>query len=224
MSFKFKKANCVALGTFNIYVIQPSFLIDIGLLKNGEAAFHAGLTEPGFRTVATDGSCVWMVKPDRLVVETNDPTRNCGNDVAKILDALEWTPVTAIGSNAEFISENCTYDNFPRVPEHVDGEALQASVHHAIGIDGKIINIQLSRRPKEFELSFNFHCEIKATETKHKKGQLAKNELARRFASEFMTQRDQACSLIHSFFALEVNYEQNSNDSDCVRDVVDVSA
>lgn len=80
MAFTFKKATCVAAGTFNMYVIQPPWLTKIGIVQKGiEVAIGTDLDEPGFRYIPTRSPFRWFVSPQRIEVETREPEADCGS-------------------------------------------------------------------------------------------------------------------------------------------------
>ena len=50
MSFRFTSASCVAVGTFNIYIIQPQWLAQMGVWLKGEKFnLQTDLSRPGFK-------------------------------------------------------------------------------------------------------------------------------------------------------------------------------
>src|SRR5437667_1502871 len=101
--FAFKKAAAVAVGTFNMYIIQPNWLVQVGLFKEGvRVQMQADFTRPGFRFSAEETSYWWNVRPDRLILETESPEIDCGEPLRIVLDTLRWTPLTGIGTNLEF--------------------------------------------------------------------------------------------------------------------------
>ena len=87
VDFAFKKSSCVALGTFNIYVIQPALLADMGVIEPNDqlVRFEGDLTQPGFRFGATHCGN-WTVRPERLAVESCDPEFDCGRHVGACVE------------------------------------------------------------------------------------------------------------------------------------------
>ena len=87
MPFRFKKSSCVAVGTFNIYIIQPPWLRKVAILPAELAGvtMEAKLDEPGFRFTPAKLPIQWIVKPDRIEVLTTYPKYDCGSPVAEVL-------------------------------------------------------------------------------------------------------------------------------------------
>ena len=70
MPFRFDSANCVAVGTFNIYIIQPSWLSDRWIIPKGvKVAIGSRFDEPGFR-FHPQLRAQWVVKPSVIEVNT----------------------------------------------------------------------------------------------------------------------------------------------------------
>ena len=40
MAFRFKKAGCVVVGTFNMYIVQPPWLTKIGMFPPRDEGRH----------------------------------------------------------------------------------------------------------------------------------------------------------------------------------------
>ena len=77
VALRFKKASCVVVGTFNIYVVQPRLLAQLGLIPFGEPALvEQNLTQAGFRFIIESLQSQWTVRPDKLIVETTEPHFN----------------------------------------------------------------------------------------------------------------------------------------------------
>ncbi len=124
MPYKFRKASCVAVGTFNIYIIQPAWLTAVGIFPSeAEVTLQANLTRPGFRLSSVHMKTVWYVAPGRLAVESVSPHQNCGELMATVLDKLLWTPVSAIGNNVTYQADREAAEPFP---------ALDACAHSAV--------------------------------------------------------------------------------------------
>ena len=98
--------NCVAVGTFNIYIIQPVYLAQMGILKKGvEVRFDADMRQPGFRFAVKNSGLKWEVRPDRLTIESRSLSEDCGAALSQVIDNLQWTPMQAVGVNAVFTGD-----------------------------------------------------------------------------------------------------------------------
>ena len=160
VQFKFKQSSCVAIGTFNIYVVQPKLLAEMGVFKAAQPVMVFGdLTQPGIR-FEIDGM-TWVVRPERLAVESARPDVNCGQFVEKTLAALCWTPIMAIGINSVFTSPGESAKELPsclRLPEHPD--ATVRTVHACVPYGKSKINFALTRDQDGLTLSLNSHTDF----------------------------------------------------------------
>src|SRR5262245_44993370 len=101
MKFRFLKASCVAVGAFNVYIVQPQWLVAKNLLpRELEVVIESKMDEPGFRFYSNQLKVRWMVTPTRIVIETEDHTEDCGQVMAELLRCLPETPLVAVGNNA----------------------------------------------------------------------------------------------------------------------------
>lgn len=114
MPLHFRKASCVAVGTFNIYIIQPEWLTTAGVIKpETELTVEANLNRPGFRLSSPQMKSVWYVAPGRLAIETESPEEDCGYWMAEVLSRLRWTPIHAIGNNVSYACGRAEAEAFP---------------------------------------------------------------------------------------------------------------
>jgi hypothetical protein len=50
VAFGFKRANCVVVGTFNIYIVQPAWLEETGIIPKGSVvSIDSKIDASGFR-------------------------------------------------------------------------------------------------------------------------------------------------------------------------------
>ncbi len=97
MAFQFTKVNCVAVGTFNMYIIQPAWLAKVGIIPKGiGVAIESKLDEPGFRFWSPKLPVRWYVTPSRIQVETQRADADCGELVASVFKSLPETPLIAL--------------------------------------------------------------------------------------------------------------------------------
>jgi hypothetical protein len=164
MPFRFRKASCVAVGAFNVYVIQPRWLASRGLLPAGvELVLDTKLDEPGFRFQAAELKLRWIVTPTRLAIETDDPDEDCGAPMARLLALLPETPLLGVGNNVYY--ETTPADaaaglpEFPSTQTRPGEELRQRSFHAAVALGGCLHNLQLSLNPEAAELLTNAHLQ-----------------------------------------------------------------
>jgi len=204
----FKKATAVAVGTFNIYVIQPKWLAEVGIWPDpSQVQMASDLNRPGFRYRSEGLPTQWEVRPDRLILHTFSSADDCGGLLSSVLEKLAWTPLFGIGLNVEFEGDlaeldrartNCT----PPACEVPEGyELKQRTCHLGMARGDHIFNLQLSAYEKS-ELSINVHTDLK---DKGRQGYIT--ELARETCNRFFEIRDEAVSLATRIFALELKYE-----------------
>lgn len=213
MVFRFEKASCVVVGTFNMYIFHPQWLAKHEIIEKGmEVGIEANLTQPGFRFRFPEGKAIWSVAPNRLVIESRDPDTHCGHMVAKILRILPETPLFALGNNVHYQAELSELENlseaireFPRVdpptPEQsVVDRTFQVGVKRD---DFQTVNLQISLKEDSIDLACNVHVELANREKA--------NEEALDAAKQFFQDRTDATSLAqHAFGAL---FDYDSSDS-----------
>ncbi len=165
MKVQFKNASCVVVGTFNIFVIQPKLLTEMGLIPQGtNIKIQQDFSQPGIR-LQLDG-VTWVIRPDRLIVESGRQNEDCGTPLAVLLSHLVWTPVFAVGVNVTFsgvdIDESEIPDDF-RLP-NLEFATKQRTVHASVTEGERIFNVQLSAsktaESSNYELSLNSHTDF----------------------------------------------------------------
>ena len=163
MVFQFKSASCVAVGAFNIYIIQPNWLAAKGILPHDlELFIETKMDEPGFRFFSNSLPVRWLVTPTRIVIETEDANENCGEIMAQLLGFLPETPIVAVGINTSY-SASGEPSGIPDIPNYPIGEVLpdfqikqrafQAGVQH----QDCLYNVQLTLTNGETLLLTNTH-------------------------------------------------------------------
>ncbi|MHC4698783.1 MAG: hypothetical protein ACYTFA_18800 [Planctomycetota bacterium] len=104
MPFELTGRNIVVRGDFNRAIIRPKWLIRQGILPEGDVEFAVSDAADMPRLFKFAGF-QWTVAHDRLVVKPIVPDEgDPGPTVARVLEILEHTPVSAVGHN--FIFEN----------------------------------------------------------------------------------------------------------------------
>lgn len=198
MALRFKKASCVVVGTFNIYVVQPRLLAQLGLIPFGEPALvEQNLTQAGFRFVIESLQSQWTVRPDKLIVETSEPLKDCGGDLSKVISALQFTPVTGVGLNVEFEGEpELCRESIPEFAVPNETQIVQRTVHVALNKLGRTYNFQIASTNLATELSVNVHCELDGQD------QSASIACATQLLREFLSIREEIESLSEELFKM----------------------
>jgi hypothetical protein len=212
VAFRFIKANSIAVGTFNIYIIQPKWLAEIGLMKKGvKVKLATDFNRPGFRYVADELPIHWQIFPDRIMLESDDAAIDCGTMMAEILDKLPWTPLIAIGANVEFSGKTAELHRLPKscslpICGEVDGfEIRQRSAHLSHQRGDQNFNVQVSDTIQQAELAINVHTELKD------KPQQELNRIAQDACRNFLSHRNDAVALAQKLFNVEISYDRNSD-------------
>lgn len=168
MPFQFTKASCVAVGTFNIYIIQPAWLTAIGIFEvQTPIQIETDLRRPGFKLSSPGFNSTWFVTPGKLSVETSSPRENCGRYVAEVLKHLKWTPVTAIGSNVTFLANRTEIEPFPVLDVGTGIVVLPDGVSEArrafatsLNRSGRTFNLNVTLTGDLIELTGNAHASL----------------------------------------------------------------
>jgi hypothetical protein len=193
VDFGFKSSSCVVVGTFNTFVIQPKLLVEMQLLcPDAPIKVQQDLSQPGMRLVAE--GLRWIIRPDRIVIESEDAGEDCGTPLRVLLSHLVWTPVFAVGVNAKFqvaaadafVSPQCM--QLPEVPF----TTLQRTSHFSIPRGAQVLNFQLSmsvrQPPASVDLALNVHSDIaanKASRSQHEMNRDARSA-CERFRSDLL--------------------------------------
>ena len=212
MAFRFKNASCVVAGTFNMYIVQPQWLVEIGIFSKEHTppiTIASKLDEPGFRFSSPKLAARWFVAPNCIMLDTESTTEDCGATVAKVLGSLPWTPLVGLGNNTTYTAplSDCgaLTENLQNPPEPPNGYSLmQRSVHFAATQESRIFNLQLSITQEEIELSVNVHTQLQG------KGKPEASNMAQAAAKRFFQDREDAESLIQRFFRVDIDHG-NSN-------------
>jgi len=213
VSFRFKTAAAVAVGTFNIYIVQPNWLAQIGILdENTRVKIESDFTRPGFRFSVPNDPIQWNVRPDRLVLEATDIGTDCGGPLAKVLRTLRWTPLTGVGANFEYEADwellsrlRC---KLPDCPAPKGFEEGQKTWHAAFARGSEVFNFQVSANPKPkgadkkkvVTLSLNVHTEIS-----QEKEQTKASELAQLACRQFIQHGKDAVLIAQDLVGIELH-------------------
>lgn len=212
MAFRFQKASCVVVGTFNMYILHPQWLADRDIIERGmEVGIETNLAQPGFRFQFPKYKATWRVEPTRVVIETQDPQTDCGTFVAKVLGTLPHTPLFALGNNAVYevdLSERDTLApairDFPWPDSPDEGQTVAQKTFH-VGVkraEHEATNLQLAIQEDKIELTCNVHTKLE--------GRSDACAVAIAAAKRFF--EDRACSktLAQHFFGTSIDHGSNN--------------
>ncbi len=202
-SFRFHNSSAVAVGTFNIYVLQPENLLRMNAIRSKKKVLVMGdLSAPGIR-FADDG-VNWILRPDRVSIETTNPMANCGEKLARVTEKLNWTPIVALGMNVAFRGELSDEVAGALELHQIDG-AIQCSCHAGFEFQGGLLNVQLSRTVEYQELLLNAHFDI----SKSRNDPDALGELVVKRCDEFLSIREEMIKLASTLTNIEFNYAEH---------------
>jgi hypothetical protein len=202
VAFRFKKASSVAVGTFNMYIVQPAWLAKIGLIPAGtQMTIASKLDEPGFRFFSPKLRSRWFVTPGRIEVETESHEEDCGTLLATVLEQLPWTPLLGIGNNAIYTAGLDELERLPSLgcfsPTGPEGyELAQRTFHLGVSRQEETFNLQLAIMKEEIEISANTHRETRGDES----------SVAQETARKFFDHRRESEKLLRSLFQAEIDY------------------
>ncbi len=209
MAFRFEKASCVVVGTFNMYILHPQWLAKHKIIEEGtEVGIETDLTQPGFRFRFPKSKAVWSVAPHRLAIESQDPETDCGEAVAKILKVLKETPLFALGNNVHYQAELSERENlspsireFPETePPTKEQSVLQRTFHAGVKRSERVTaNLQIALKEDGIELGCNIHNELGNFENA--------NEVAVAAAERFFDERAEVKALAQHFFGTSIDHD-----------------
>lgn len=212
VAFRFHKASCVVVGTFNIYILHPEWLVRRGVIERGmEVGVETNLTRPGLRLRFPQQKALWSISPDRLSIETDDSTFDCGQMIAKVLRILRETPVFAVGNNVHFRADLADVEHLPQSLRDfpvTDSTALQLelaqrTLHAGFRrAENETINLQVAIKGAELELPVNVHYAVGSSDDP--------NDAAPKAAERFFADRAETESLAIHFLGVTIDHVGNS--------------
>jgi hypothetical protein len=208
VAFQFEKASCVVVGTFNMYIFHPPWLEKHEIIRKGtEVGIDTNLIRPGFRFRFPQYKATWMVAPDRLAVESDEPKTDCGKPVAKVLRVLPETPLFALGNNVHYKAELSELENlseairgFPCMECPTRGQSVVQRTFH-VGIkrnEHETITLQISLKEDSIELACNVHVELDNREKA--------SEVAVTAAEQFFGDQSEAMTLAQHHFGVSIDH------------------
>jgi hypothetical protein len=212
VAFRFQKASCVVVGTFNIYILHPQWLAKHGIIEQGiDVGIETNLMRPGLRLRFPKQNTVWSIAPDRLVIETQEPDVDCAVLAGQVLQKLPETPLFALGHNFHYVAGLDELGNmcqairdFPQTePPGPDQVVAQRTFHAAVKrADHETVNLQLSIKDDSIELACNVHYELGVREKPSEAGVAA--------TARFFDDRAEAKVLAQHFFGASIDHAPNN--------------
>src|SRR5262245_19180087 len=179
--------------------------------KGVKVKMATDFNRPGFRYIADD-LIQWHVFPDRIIIESEDQSADCGVMLGQILEKLPWTPLIAIGANIEFSGDLAELHRVPKecAPPECGAkdqyEIKQRSAHVALQRGDKVFNVQVSDSVTQAELAINIHTEIKD------KARQEVTRLAQEACGQFLANLREAVDLAKKCFNVEIDYDASHHD------------
>lgn len=147
--FTFESASAVAVGTFNIHIFMPPWLVKCGVVRTLPNSLEFALSRPGFRVRLDERDTLLTIEPQRIEISSTQEGFNCGEILGKILARLRETPLTAVGVNVAYASTLEHEEVFPgiaAIPNVVNGDHVARrtvgltfdvakSISHSIGLE-----------------------------------------------------------------------------------------
>lgn len=173
MSVKLHDIDAVVIGRFNPHIITPPWLVKEQIIADGQPV-EAKIAIAG-RTIAfqfATGEYTWNVDYNRLIVGTAKPNGNVAAIVAKVVEKLPHTPLTAFGNNFRY---GCSLTNWkgrlPKLNEagpdnlktygEVHEVAWKASFGYSDNLTVNVqLNLELTKPSPSVSVSFNFHRQV----------------------------------------------------------------
>lgn len=213
MAFHFEKASCVVVGTFNMYILHPQWLVRNKIIDDPiEVGFETNLARPGFRFRFENTKTIWDVTPDRLTIETQNPQFDCGKTIVNILGKLPHIPLFALGNNthyqadlSEFAMLSQSIRDFPRIESPtLPNRVVQRTFH--VGIkrtEQETVNLQIAIKENSIELACNVHVDLGGCEPP--------SDPAIAAAKRFFDDRVESKLLAQHFFGTAIDHAPNSD-------------
>jgi hypothetical protein len=203
-SSTFVKASSVAVGTFNIYIIQPGWLTRVGILPPGtEITIEANMTRPGFRLSSPALKTLWFVSPGKLAIETTDSNVDCGRQMSDVLKMIPVTPVFGVGNNVTLTAKRSEIEPLP-VLEACTAAALLPDGYSE---DRRVSAMSVTREGRTFNLNVvvrgdvvEFHGNADST-----LGDDGTGERGAECASRFEADKQELISLFSDVFGVKLD-------------------
>lgn len=173
MPFRFKKSNCIAVGSFNIYIF-PEWVRRMSPFPAGvEMHVHNDLSRPGLKLFSPHLTLSWTIRPDKITIESESPNDDCGQIMDRVFETLPWTPLQALGNNFYFeapTDEVCRLNGSHTflaaqtpIKDEFTNRGWELALngwHLALKRDNCTCGIQLTLRSDCVRAAANFHTEL----------------------------------------------------------------
>lgn len=186
------ECNCVAVGTFNIYLFQPQLIAKTsGLPADSEFEVEGDFSQPGLLIRHTNPSIEWVIRPDRIMISSLSPDVDCGRHIESILNLLPVTPIRAVGSNFTFsvplddtISEFWKH-KFLNPPIRIsEGQHVSSGFGFATSIDDAVHNVGITCGDHRLSVKVNINRNVVDASEGAKKS--VKFNLDKKWATELL--------------------------------------
>lgn len=202
MPFRLKKSNCIAVGSFNIYIF-PEWVRRMAPFPDGvEMHVHNDLSRAGLRLFSPNLTLSWTIRPDKIILESDSPNDNCGEIMERMFETLPWTPLLALGNNFYFEAPPEEIENirrpldFPAAASLDDYQFSYRGWYLGLEKDGTKCGMQLTVKPDSLLLAANFHRELEDQP----------NERAREAARSFENDRRESIRLFEELLGVSIEH------------------
>jgi hypothetical protein len=167
MPLRLVKVNSVAIGTFNMYIVRPAWLVKEGIIPEGTSLkLDIGLDEATTRISVQEPRTQWLVTPSRLMIESDNARENCGKILWEVLSRLPHTPLRALGSNfifeadASILAKRDAFASFrmlalPRGCRHISN-----SFRVSLERKSYVFNLDVIQQGEKVTLTANAHADL----------------------------------------------------------------
>lgn len=164
---KLERINCIAIGRFNIHIIEPKWLAEQGILEPGlEIGVETNVKQPGLRITYHEEKVRWVITPSCLIIETTDLDYDCSSVMTKVLKTLRHTPLDAIGKNYDFTVDKALVDK-AGLFDRLKGQKFPSSFKNGsmgcrwtLKKGGHDFNLQINMNDETTTVHVNVHREL----------------------------------------------------------------
>ncbi|MBN2476069.1 MAG: hypothetical protein JXB62_15770 [Pirellulales bacterium] len=172
MPIALQSFDVVVVGRFNPYIVTPQWLHKEGMCQSESAEVAIGWSPSGPSVFSFSlDDFRWQVSDSRLMVSANTAGLDPAERVARVVEKLPHTPVSALGHNFHYRSEIGKWEGgLPKIGE-LDGQGIeqfgklrQLSWSCALELHDLVFNMTLERREGSIEINTNLHREVSEIE------------------------------------------------------------
>lgn len=194
-----KSSSAAAAGTFNVYEFQADLLRRFTSIRSGDTVeVTADSLRPGFRFSFAPQPAVWIVRPERLTVETTVMNWNCGEQLAEVIKLLPLT-ITAVGHNFHFEA------NRESVPNLNDPETFPVSdMPSGYSLDRRAWTVSSRRGEYTFHLRLtDLHDRLEVSANVHIPTENIDAKRQAEYAAQFLPLREETVQLVSEMLCVE---------------------